>query len=69
MSNDPVGTPWLRGSLMQHFTLMRLIYISLAVAGFVWPIAAQILGGLVFFILVFGKPKEQLNDCNKRAPR
>lgn len=53
---------------MEHVTLMRFIYVSLAVAGFVWPIVAQILGGLVFLVLVFGKPKEQLNDSNKRAP-
>ncbi len=53
---------------MEHVTLMRFIYVSLAVAGFVWPIAAQILGGLVFMVLVFGKPRRQVNGSNKRAP-
>ena len=52
---------------MQHITFMRLLYVSLAVAGFIWPVAAQILGGIVFVLLVFGKPKEQSNGGKKRV--
>lgn len=51
---------------MQHVSLMRLLYVSLAVAGFIWPVAAQALGAIVLAILVFGKPRNQGNDCKKR---
>lgn len=46
--------------------LMRLLMVSLAVAGFIWPVAAQALGCLVLFFLIFGKPKD---DGNQRASR
>ena len=45
---------------------MRLLMISLACAGFVWPVAAQWLGGLVLFFLIFGKP---VNDTHHRQSR
>ena len=41
-----------------RITPTRLMFVALAVAGFVWPVAAQILGGLVLFFLVFGKPSQ-----------
>ena len=37
--------------------MMRLLYVALATAGFVWPVYAQILGVIILFFLVFGKPK------------
>ena len=43
---------------MKHVTLLKFVYVVLAVAGFVWPEAAQFLGGLVLFMIVVGKPKE-----------
>ena len=50
---------------MESISLIRLIYVSLAVAGFFWPVAAQVLGAWVVFILVFGKPKKVGNDRKK----
>jgi hypothetical protein len=46
--------------------LMRLLMVSLACAGFIWPEAAQLLGGLVLFFLIFGKPR---NDTDHRESR
>lgn len=46
--------------------LMRLLMLALAVAGFIWPVASQCLGGLVLFFLIFGKPR---NDNHHRASR
>lgn len=39
--------------------LFRLSLVALCVAGFVWPEAAQAVGGLVLFYLVFGPPKRK----------
>jgi hypothetical protein len=36
---------------------MRLLLVALAVAGFIWPMAAQALCSVILFFLIFGKPR------------
>ena len=50
---------------MGHVTLTRLIYASLCIAGLFWPIAVQVLGVWILFILIFGKPKKVSNARQK----
>lgn len=39
--------------------LFRLSLVALCVGGLVFPVLAQVLGGLVLFYLVFGPPKRK----------
>lgn len=50
---------------MEHVSPLRLMYVSLGIAGFFWPVASQVLGAWIVFILVFGKPKGVGNDRKK----
>lgn len=50
---------------MEHVSPLRLMYVSLGIAGFFWPVAAQVLGAWVVLILVFGKPKKVSNARQK----
>ena len=50
---------------MEYISPLRLMYVSLGIAGFFWPEAAQVLGAWMVLILIFGKPKEIGNGRQK----